>query len=596
MGSYRAPLRDLRFVLEELADLEGIGRLPGCAEATPELVRAVLEEAARFAEGVLAPLNGPGDREGCGLADGRVRTPAGWDAAYRQFREAGWVGLGLPTEVGGQGLPKLVATAVWELWFASNLAFALLPQLNTGQTAALLLAASDELKQRYLHRIVSGEWAATMNLTEPQAGSDLAATRTRAEPQADGSFRLFGQKIFISYGEHELTPNIVHLVLARLPDAPPGVKGISLFLVPKFLPDAQGRPGTRNDLRCIALEHKLGIHGSPTCAMSYGDAGGAVGWLVGERNRGLETMFIMMNEARFGVGVQGYAVGEAAYQRALAYARERRQGRDAVSGRPSVPIIEHPDVKRMLLGMRARIMAARTLACCAAGWFDRMHHDPDGARAARCRRFIDLLMPVVKGWGTELGNEVTDLAIQVHGGMGYVEETGVAQLRRDARIITIYEGTTGIQANDLVGRKILREDGATLRELIAEIRAEAGTWTGDAALQPLAAALAADLDELAATLDWMRARGSTNLGEVLAGAVPFLHQLGTVCGSWQMGRAACAARGHAAADADPYYQGIVELAQFWFAHHAPQAAALARVVRGGGASVQDSSAAAFGPA
>jgi len=424
-----------------------------------------------------------------------------------------------------------------------------------------------------------------MNLTEAQAGSDLAATRTRAEPHADGSYRLFGQKIFISYGEHELTPNIVHLVLARLPDAPAGVKGISLFLVPKRLPGSDGAPGVRNDLRCIAIEEKMGIHASPTCAMSYGDAGGAVGYLVGEANRGLEYMFVMMNDARFGVGVQGFALGEAAYQCALAYATERVQGRDAVTGAPAVPIVRHPDVKRMLLAMRARVMASRMLAYSAAGWFDRMHHDPDPAAAERCRRYVDLLMPVVKGWCTELGNETTDLAIQVHGGMGYVEETGVAQLRRDARIITIYEGTTGIQANDLVGRKLLRENGATLLALIDEMRATAHSLHADPALAGLGAALHADLDELAHTRDWILDRGREGLAEVLAGAVPFLRLLGTVCGSWQMGRAALAARRRCDGADAAYHRGIVDLARYWYAHEAPQAAALARTVRDGGPGV-----------
>lgn len=609
MVHYTAPLRDMRFILEEIADLAAIGRLPGCEEATPELVGAILEEAGRFASGVLAPLNAPGDRQGCRLHEGRVDTPAGWAQAYRQFCEGGWVGLSLPADYGGQGLPKLVSTAVWEMWFSANMAFALLPQLNTGQAAALLLAGSQPLKDQFLHKVVSGQWAATMNLTEPQAGSDLAATRTRAQPQADGSYRLFGQKIFISYGEHELAENIVHLVLARLPDAPPGVKGISLFLVPKRLLDENGQPGKLNDLHCIAIEEKLGIHASPTCAMSYGDHGGALGHLVGEPNRGLEYMFVMMNEARFGVGVQGFALGEIAYQHALAYARERVQGRDAVSGQSPVPILQHPDIKRMLLGMRARTMASRMLAYTAAGWFDRVHHDPDPAVAEQCRRYVDLLMPVVKGWSTELGNETTDLAIQVHGGMGFVEETGVAQLLRDARIMTIYEGTTGIQANDLVGRKLLREDGATLRRLIEEMRATADQLSNRASaqtstqasaqasappsLQGLGASLSADLDELTRTLDWILANGREHLADVLAGAVPFLHLLGNVCGSWQMGRAALAAQAKLDAGADSYYRGIIDLAHYWRAHHAPQTQALARTVREGGASVSQFTLEAF---
>jgi len=377
MVSYSAPLRDMRFILEELADLSGIAQLPGCEEATPDLVGAILEEAEKFAAGVLAPLNAVGDRQGCRLEDGRVVTPEGWADAYRRFRQAGWIGPSLPKEFGGQALPKLVSTAVWEMWFSANSAFAMAPLLNVSQSQALLLAASAELQATYLHKLVSGEWAGAMNLTEAQAGSDLAAIRTRAQPQADGSFRLVGQKIFISYGEHDLADNIIHLVLARLPDAPLGVKGISLFVVPKRLVTAGGALGAQNDVHCVAIEHKLGIHASPTCAMSYGDRGGAIGFLVGEPNRGLEYMFIMMNDARFGVGVQGIALGEIAYQHALAYAQQRIQGRDALTGKNGVPIIFHPDVKRMLLAMRARVMAPRMLAYTAAGWFDRLHYDRD---------------------------------------------------------------------------------------------------------------------------------------------------------------------------------------------------------------------------
>ncbi len=596
MTDYQAPLRDLQFLLRHVAGLPEIQALPGCEEATPDLVDAILDEAGKFATGVLAPLNRIGDVQGCRLdADASVQTPPGWDAAYAQFAQAGWIGLSLPAEYGGQGLPKLVSTPVWEMWFSANLAFAMLPQLNVGQAEALLIGANDEIKARYLPQIVSGRWAATMNLTEPQAGSDLAATRTRAEPQADGSHRLFGQKIFISYGEHELAENIVHLVLARLPDAPPGVKGISLFLVPKYLPDAHGQPGARNDVRCISIEHKLGIHGSPTCTMSYGDAGGAIGWMVGAPHRGLETMFIMMNDARFSVGVQGVALGERAYQHALAYARERVQGRNAVTGAMGDPILAHPDVRRMLLTMRARLMAARALLYTAAGWFDRAHHARDAADAERCRRLVDLLMPVAKGWSTELGNDLCDEAIQIHGGMGFIEETGVAQYLRDARVITIYEGTTGIQANDLIGRKILRERGATLRELIADMRATGADALRDDALRAHADAFGADLDALERTLDWVLAQGDAALAQVLAGAVPFLHLLGTVCGGWQMlriGLAARAALERAEGDAQ-YLRGLLTLVAVWFGHCAPQAGAYARTVMQGGAAIADSANAAF---
>ncbi|NMG42442.1 acyl-CoA dehydrogenase [Aromatoleum toluvorans] len=586
MTEYTAPLRDMNFILRELAGLDAVAALPGCEEATPDVVEAILGEAGKFAAGVLAPINRAGDLQGCRLeADGRVSAPEGWKEAWQQYVEAGWIGLSLPVEFGGQGLPKLVSTPVWEMWFSTNMAFTMLPQLNVSQAEALRIAASDSLKQAWLHKVVSGEWGSTMNLTEPQAGSDLAATRARAEPAADGTYRVFGQKIFISWGEHELTENIVHLVLARLPDAPAGVKGLSLFLVPKYLPDADGRPGAKNDVRCISIEHKMGIHGSPTCTMSYGDAGGAVGWLVGEPNRGLETMFIMMNEARFGVGVQGAGLAERAYQMALAYARERVQGRDAITGEAGKPILCHPDVKRMLLSMRARVMAMRALLYTAAAWFDTAHHHPDAAVAARAQRYVDLLMPVAKGWCTEVGQQACWDAIQVFGGMGFVEETGIAQFARDSRIITIYEGTTGIQANDLVGRKILREGGETLRELIAELRAMVSTLRVEPGFGPIADGLAENVAALSEAAHWLLVAGKERYAEALAAAVPFLHLLGTVCGSWQMARLALAARRRlAAGEGDAaYHASLVELAGFWMASFAPQAAAHLRTVQSAGA-------------
>ncbi|NIC07191.1 acyl-CoA dehydrogenase [Billgrantia bachuensis] len=594
MLDYQAPLRDMQFVLEELAGLERIGELPGCEDASPDLVSAVLEEAGKFAAGVLAPLNPVGDRQGCRLEDGQVVTPEGWQAAYDQFCEAGWIGLSLPPEHGGQGLPKLVSTPVWEMWFASNMAFAMLPQLNVGQTEALMIAASETQKATWLAKIVSGEWAATMNLTEPQAGSDLAATRMRAEPEGDGAYRLFGQKIFISYGEHELTPNIVHLVLARLPDALPGVKGLSLFLVPKYLLDEHGEPGERNDIRCIAIEHKMGIHGSPTCTLSYGDDGGALGYLVGEPHQGLATMFVMMNEARFNVGIQGVALGERAYQAALAYARERVQGRDIVTGEVGLPILAHPDVKRMLVSMRARLMAMRGLLYTAAGWFDLARHHPDAEVADKHRRYVDLLMPVAKGWCTEVGNDLCDEAIQVFGGMGFVEETGVAQLFRDARVITIYEGTTGIQANDLLGRKILREDTATLRELINDFRETATQLDGHERLGDLAEALHDQANLLDETSDWLLAR-KANTAELYAGAVPLLHLLGIACGAWQMARLALAAEARyekGEGDAE-YLQGLIELSRFYMATQAPQAHAHGKTLRQAGAVLSRFPAAAL---
>ncbi len=595
MSDYQAPLRDMQFILSELAGLKEIAALPGCEEATTELVEAILGEAGKFAAWVLAPLNHTGDVQGCRLEAGRVISPEGWQDAYAKFQSAGWVGLSLSPRFGGQGLPKLVSTPVWEMWFSANLAFTMLPQLNVGESEAIMLAGSDELQTTFLPKLVSGQWSGTMNLTEPQAGSDLAAIRTRAEVQADGSYRIFGQKIFISYGEHDLTENIIHLVLARLPDAPPGVKGISMFLVPKWLVNPDGSRGARNDVRCTSIEHKLGIHGSPTCSMSYGDEGGAIAYLVGELNRGLEYMFVMMNEARFGVGVQGVALAERAYQQALAYAQERVQGRNALSGESGQPIIHHPDVKRMLLSMRARIMAGRGLLYTAAGWFDQARHHPDSALADKCRRYVDLLMPVAKGWCTELGNEVCNTAIQINGGMGFIEETGVAQFFRDARIMTIYEGTTGIQANDLIGRKILREGGATLTELLGEIRGAALRLSEYQDLSSIGLALLADVATVEHTLEWILDNGRTHLDQVLSGAVPFLHLLGTVCGAWQMARAALAAQARLeAGEGDTVYlQGIVALSKFYFGHIAPHAAAFARIVCAGGETVTAYEGAAF---
>ena len=575
---YQAPLRDMQFILEHVVGFDAITALPGCEEVTADLAAAVLDEAARFATGVLAPLDRPGDIQGCRLEAGKVRTPDGWQEAWRQFSAGGWVGLGMATEHGGQGLPKILATPVSEMWSAANLSFSLLAPLNASASEALRIAANDRLKETFLPPLASGEWAGTMCLTESQAGSDLGAIRTRAELQADGNYRLFGQKIFITYGDHELSSNIVHLVLARTPDAPAGVKGISMFVVPKFLVGDDGSLGAHNDVQCVALEHKLGLHGSPTCVMSFGDAGGAVGHLVGETGRGLEYMFVMMNEMRFGSGLQGPALAERAYQQAVAFARERIQGRGR-EGVP-VPIIQHADVKRMLLTMRAKLMAARTLSYAAAGWFDMAARHPDVAVAEKHRRLVDLLMPVLKGWNTEVGNEVCELAIQIHGGAGFVEETGVAQHYRDARITTIYEGTTGIQAGDLVGRKILREGGATLLMLVGELRATGAELTA-AGLTSMSTRFDAAIAGVDATLDWILACGNERFAEVQAGAVPVLRQIGLVCGAWQLGRAALAAHRLGDAGDGAYHRGIVGLAEFYFAHVLPQAGAWAVAACGG---------------
>ncbi|RIX49791.1 MAG: acyl-CoA dehydrogenase [Rhodocyclales bacterium GT-UBC] len=580
MDTYGAPLRDMRFILDKLVGIDAIAALPGCEEADPELIYSILEEADKFAAGVLAPLNKVGDAQGCRLEGEQVVVPDGWQDAWDQFVASGWLGLSLPVEYGGQGLPKALWAPVWEMWFSANLAFTMLPQLTLGQTEALEMAADPAMKALYLPKIVSGEWACNMSLTEPQAGSDLAAVRMRAEDAGDGSYRLFGQKIFISYGDHELADNIVHLVLARLPDAPPGIKGISLFLVPKYLINEDGSPGTRNDVRAVSLEHKMGIHGSPTCTLAYGDQGGAVGYLVGELNRGIEYMFVMMNDARFGVSVHGVGLAERAYQMALRYANERVQGRNAVSGEVGQPIVRHADVKRQLLSMRTRLFAMRALVYTAAGWFDRAKHNPDAAFADRCRRYIDLLMPVLKAWNTETGNIVCDDAIQVFGGMGFVEETGVAQHYRDSRVTRIYEGTTGIQANDLVGRKILRENGATLRELIADIRTEVLALAEVPALAKHAQALSGNVGDLERAAEFLLANGKSQPGTVQAAAVPFMHLSGLVCAGWRVAQAARAAQAELAgtpANGD-YLHGVLAIADFWFASYAPQVRAYAETV------------------
>ena len=464
MSTYAAPLKDMRFVLSELAGLAEVGRLPGYEEATADTVDAILEEAAKFAAGVLDPINHTGDREGSAWKDGSVTTPKGFREAYRQYVEGGWGALPCDPARGGQGLPKLVATAVEEMFTAANMSFSLCPLLTQGAIHALELCGSDALKDIYLGKMIEGTWTGTMNLTEPQAGSDLALVRTKAVPDGE-RYRITGQKIFITYGDHDMAENIVHLVLARTPDAPPGVKGISLFIVPKFLVRPDGSLGEQNAVRCVSIEHKLGIHASPTAVLAFDDA---EGYLVGEENQGLAYMFVMMKEARFSVGLEGLAVAERAFQRAVAYANERMQGKDPVAGGKTVPIIRHPDVRRMLLLMKSQTEAMRALAYAVAAAMDLAQRSPHDAERRRHRAFVDLLIPVVKGWFTETGIEVASLGVQVHGGMGFIEETGAAQYLRDARITSIFEGTTGIQANDLVGRKIARDGGATARALLAE--------------------------------------------------------------------------------------------------------------------------------
>ena len=587
MSEYVAPLKDIRFVMQELAGLDQVVALPGCEEASPDVIDAILDEAAKFAGAVLSPLNRVGDREGAKWKDTVVTTSPGFKEAYRQFVDNGWNGLGCDPEFGGQGLPKLLSTAVSEMWKAANHAFSLCPMLTQGAIEALMIAGTDAQKAAYLPNLVSGEWTGTMNLTEPSAGSDLAAVRSRAEPVGDGTFRIFGQKIFITYGEHDMTDNIVHLVLARTPNAPEGVKGISLFVVPKFMLNADGSLGERNDVFCVSIEHKLGIHGSPTAVLAFGDNGGAIGTLVGEENRGLEYMFIMMNAARFNVGLEGLGDAERAYQRAVMYAKDRVQGTEVgVRGGPKVPIIKHPDVRRMLMSMRARIEAMRALAYVTAAAQDHAHNNPDEAARKQGQAFADLMIPVVKGWSTESAIDIASLGVQVHGGMGFIEETGAAQHLRDARITTIYEGTTAIQANDLIGRKIAREKGVTIKGVIAEMRAAAALLDGD--LVGIGMRQSSAVDALERAVFWIVDNFSSDPKAAHVGAVPFLHLLGIVAGGWQMGRAAVIARAKAALDdSDPFWAAKLVTTRFYADHFLTQAAGLADSVVAGAAGALD---------
>jgi 3-(methylthio)propanoyl-CoA dehydrogenase len=581
MSVYVAPLKDMKFALNELAGLSEVAKLPGYGEATRDTVEAILEEAARFATEVLDPLNQPGDREGSSLSDGRVRTPKGFREAYLKFAESGWVSLPFEPDWGGQGLPKLVATPVDEMWTSANMSFSLCPLLTQGAVHALSLRGSQALKQTFMPKMVAGEWTGTMNLTEPQAGSDLALVKTRAAREGD-HYRISGQKIFITYGEHDWTDQIVHLVLARTPDAPEGVKGISLFVVPKFLVKPDGSLGERNGARCVSLEHKLGIHASPTAVMAYDNA---VGYLVGEENRGLEYMFIMMNAARFGVGLEGVAIAERAFQRALAFAGERLQGRDLVAGGKTVPIIRHPDVRRMLMLMKAQTEAMRALAYVVAASLDFAHKSPDPQMQKRHQAFVDLMIPVVKGWSTETGIEIASLGLQIHGGMGFIEETGAAQHLRDARITTIYEGTTGIQANDLLGRKIAREGGATAREWLRTLQAFDGELgrSGNEHVKVLRGTLAQGAKAVSDCVDFVVAE--KNPHAAFAGAVPFLKLMGIVAGGWQMARAALAAEKLLDSGDRKFFEAKIVTARFFADHVLVQAPALRDTVVNGSAGV-----------
>ncbi|MBO6783938.1 MAG: acyl-CoA dehydrogenase [Alphaproteobacteria bacterium] len=585
MSDYNAPVQDMRFILENLCDMEGLRAFPAFAETTEDLVEAILTESAKFTGEVVAPLNQPGDLAGSTLKDGEVTTPSGFKEAYRSFVEGGWNGTPFEPEHGGMGLPWTLTTAIQEMWQSANLSWSLCPLLTIGAIESLIAHGSDELKEKFLPNLVSGEWTGTMNLTEPQAGTDLSLLKTRAERE-DGHYRIFGTKIFITYGEQDFTDNIIHLVLARLPDAPPGVKGISLFLVPKYLVNDDGSLGERNDLKAIGVEHKLGIHASPTCVMSYGENGeGAVGYLIGEEHDGLRCMFTMMNNARLNVGLQGVAVAERAYQHAVAYAKERVQSApvDGSSGE-SATIIRHPDVRRMLMTMRAQTEAMRAIAYYTNSALDRSrHHDDADVRGYNARR-TDLLTPVVKAWCTDLGVDIASVGVQVHGGMGFVEETGAAQYLRDARIAPIYEGTNGIQANDLLGRKLLRDGGAAMEELLEEMDGLPDSADPDitAILDAQKRANAA----LRAATEWMLDPANNDINRKFAGAVPFLHLTGTVVGGWLMARAAIAASNGAAGGASPEFLETKRItARFYAEHVLPRAEMHLATIRDGGDSV-----------
>jgi 3-(methylsulfanyl)propanoyl-CoA dehydrogenase len=590
MREYQAPLADMQFVLRELVDHALMARLPGFEDATLELGEAVLEEAAKFAGGVLSPLNRVGDREGVRWSDTQVVTASGWKQAYEQFVEGGWSALACPREFGGQNLPRTLSALVEEMWNGANMAFTLCPMLTRGAIEAIDLKGSQRLKETYLPKMVSGEWTGTMNLTEPQAGSDLAAVRTRAEPIGGGRYKLDGQKIFITYGEHDLTENIIHMVLARTPGAPEGVKGMSLFVVPKFLVNPDGSLGERNDVRCLSVEHKLGIHASPTCVLAYGLKGGAVGELIGEENRGLEYMFIMMNAARFAVGLEGIGLSERAYQSALAFANERIQGTEpGEKGR--VPIARHPDIRRMLMLIKSKTEAMRALASVAALSLDAARVHPDARERARHQAFADLMIPVVKGWCTENSVALTSLAIQVHGGMGFIEETGVAQLYRDSRITPIYEGTTGIQANDLVGRKIGRDGGRTAHTLIEEMRKLGSALAQEPSLGAAGRVFSGAVDALESAVRYVVSGYGKDLRGVSAGAVPLLELFGVVAGGWQLLRSAMVARDRLAAPpaqgalSAGFYRAKIDTARFYADHVLPQAPALAHAIIEGSAGV-----------
>lgn len=586
--SYVAPVKDMLFNIQHLAGLDTLTQqVPAFADFGVDTAAAVLEECAKLTQDVIAPLNWEGDKNPSSWKDGVVTTTPGFKEAFRAYVEGGWQGLVHPTEFGGQGAPKTIAAACNEMLQAANMSFALCPLLTDGAVEALLTAGSDAQKAVYIPKLLDGSWTGTMNLTEPQAGSDLALVRTRAEPQGDGSYKIFGTKIFITYGEHDMAENIVHLVLARVVGAPEGVKGISLFLVPKFLVNADGSLGARNDVHCVSIEHKMGIKASPTAVLQFGDHGGAIGTLVGEENRGLEYMFIMMNAARYGVGIQGIGIADRAYQKAVAYAKDRVQSRPVDGSQPrSVPIIHHPDVRRMLMTMRALTEGCRAMASTAAAAFDAAHHHPDAEARKQNQAFYDFMVPLVKGYSTEMSLEVTSLGVQVHGGMGFIEETGAAQYYRDAKILTIYEGTTAIQANDLVGRKTARDGGQLARAIAGQIEATEAALAqrGSAAAQAVLKSLRAAREDYLAVVDFIVAQAKVNPNAAYAGSVPYLMLAGNLVAGWQLARALLAAEDALATDHD-FMTAKIATARFYAQHILPRTAALRAAVVHGADSV-----------
>ena len=589
--SYTAPVKDMLFNMQHLAHIEQVAQIPGFEDAGLDTATAVLEECAKFTEGVLAPLNFEGDKNPSSWKDGVVTATPGFKDAFHQLTEGGWQGLQHPQDFGGQGLPKTIGAACMEMLNSANMSFALCPLLTDGAIEALLTAGSDELKAIYLEKLISGQWTGTMNLTEPQAGSDLALVRTKADPQPDGTYKVFGTKIFITWGEHDMAENIVHLVLARVQGAPEGVKGISLFVVPKFLVNPDGSLGARNDAFCVSIEHKLGIKASPTAVLQFGDHGGAVGYLVGQENRGLEYMFIMMNAARYGVGIQGIAIAERAYQKAVQYARDRVQSRPVDGSiNASAAIIHHPDVRRMLMTMRALTEGCRAMASTAAAAYDAAHHHPDAEVRKQNALFYEFMVPLVKGYSTEMSIEVASLGVQVHGGMGFIEETGAAQYYRDAKILTIYEGTTAIQANDLVGRKTARDGGQSARAIAAQIEATEGQLraSGTAAALSMAARLEAARKAYLDVVDFVCGGTKTSPNAVFAGSVPYLMLAGNLVAGWQLGRSLLVAQDllHKGQQ-ESFMRAKITTAQFYAEHLLVKAPGLRDSIVEGAASVTD---------